>query len=89
MPGPTAFVLGGGGLLGAAEVGMLNALVDADITPDLVLGSSVLSTLIGGQRAFSQSGELCFSLLSAIRSKDGWKCRRISVVVGGRWVDKF
>jgi NTE family protein len=39
--GPTAFVLGGGGLLGAAEVGMLNALVDAGVTPDLVLGSSV------------------------------------------------
>jgi NTE family protein len=37
----TAFVLGGGGLLGAAEVGMLAALIDADITPDLVLGSSV------------------------------------------------
>jgi NTE family protein len=37
----TAFVLGGGGLLGAAEVGMLAALTDAGITPDLVLGSSV------------------------------------------------
>jgi NTE family protein len=37
----TAFVLGGGGLLGAAEVGMLAALTDAGVTPDLVLGSSV------------------------------------------------
>jgi NTE family protein len=36
-----AFVLGGGGLLGAVEVGMLHALVAAEITPDLVVGSSV------------------------------------------------
>jgi NTE family protein len=37
----TAFVLGGGGLLGASEVGMLQALTDAGITPDLVVGTSV------------------------------------------------
>jgi NTE family protein len=39
--GPTAFVLGGGGLLGAHEVGMLAALEDAGIRPDLVLGTSI------------------------------------------------
>ena len=38
---PTAFVLGGGGLLGSTEVGMLAALADAGITPDLVLGTSI------------------------------------------------
>lgn len=37
----TAFVLGGGGILGAAEVGMLGALLDAGITPDLVVGTSI------------------------------------------------
>jgi NTE family protein len=37
----TAFVLGGGGLLGASEVGMLRALAEAGITPDLVVGTSV------------------------------------------------
>ncbi len=37
----TAFVLGGGGVLGASEVGMARALVDAGIRPDLVLGTSV------------------------------------------------
>src|SRR4051794_29179728 len=37
----TAFVLGGGGLLGAVEVGMLRALFERGITPDLVLGTSV------------------------------------------------
>jgi NTE family protein len=37
----TAFVLGGGGLLGAVEVGMLRALFEASVRPDLVLGTSV------------------------------------------------
>jgi NTE family protein len=37
----TAFVLGGGGVLGAAEVGMLRALFEAEVVPDLVLGTSV------------------------------------------------
>jgi NTE family protein len=37
----TAFVLGGGGLLGAVEVGMLRALLEADVRPDLILGTSV------------------------------------------------
>jgi NTE family protein len=37
----TAFVLGGGGVLGAAEVGMLRALFEREIAPDLVLGTSV------------------------------------------------
>jgi NTE family protein len=36
-----AFVLGGGGVLGAHEVGMLRALAEAGIRPDLVLGTSV------------------------------------------------
>jgi NTE family protein len=37
----TAFVLGGGGILGAHEVGMLRALNEAGIRPDLVVGTSV------------------------------------------------
>ena len=37
----TAFVLGGGGVLGAVEVGMLRALLERDIVPELVLGTSV------------------------------------------------
>ena len=41
MAGPVAFVLGGGGLLGAHEVGMLRALLEAGIVPDLVVGTSV------------------------------------------------
>jgi NTE family protein len=42
-PGPrVAFVLGGGGgPLGAHEVGMLRALLEAGIAPDVILGTSV------------------------------------------------
>ncbi|MGW4501729.1 patatin-like phospholipase family protein [Micromonospora sp. NPDC004336] len=39
--GPVAFVLGGGGVLGAVEVGMLRALFRAGIRPDMVLGTSI------------------------------------------------
>lgn len=41
-PGRVAFVLGGGGgPLGAHEVGMLRALIERGIVPDVVLGTSV------------------------------------------------
>src|SRR3954468_9556304 len=40
-PEKTAFVLSGGGNMGALQVGMLRALVERDIRPDLVLGCSV------------------------------------------------
>lgn len=41
MAAKTAFVLGGGGVLGASEVGMLKALLEAGVVPDLVVGTSV------------------------------------------------
>jgi NTE family protein len=37
----TAFVLSGGGSLGAVQVGMLRALTERRITPDLLVGTSV------------------------------------------------
>ena len=36
-----AFVLGGGGVLGAVEVGMLRALLEYGIAPDLIVGTSI------------------------------------------------
>ncbi|MDQ6879617.1 MAG: patatin-like phospholipase family protein [Candidatus Dormibacteraeota bacterium] len=39
--GKTAFVLSGGGSLGAIQVGMLQALMEAGIRPDLLVGTSV------------------------------------------------
>ncbi|MEJ7585425.1 MAG: patatin-like phospholipase family protein [Acidimicrobiales bacterium] len=40
-PGPVAFVLSGGGNMGALQVGMLRALLERDIVPDIVVGCSV------------------------------------------------
>jgi NTE family protein len=37
----TAFVLGGGGVLGSTQVGMVRALAERGIRPDLVLGTSI------------------------------------------------
>jgi len=37
----TAYVLGGGGVLGSSEVGMVQALADHGVRPDLVLGTSI------------------------------------------------
>jgi NTE family protein len=55
--GPTAFVLGGGGILGAAEVGMLNALHEHGVRPDLILGTSV-GALNGAVYAADPDGSL-------------------------------
>ena len=41
LPGPVGYVLGGGGSLGASQVGMLQALGEHDVAPDLVVGTSV------------------------------------------------
>jgi NTE family protein len=41
FPGPVGFVFGGGGVLGAVEVGMARALLHAGIRPDLVVGTSI------------------------------------------------
>jgi NTE family protein len=39
--GRVAFVLGGGGVLGATQVGMLRALLETGIRPQVILGTSV------------------------------------------------
>lgn len=41
VPPQNAVVLGGGGVLGANEVGMLRALLESGVQPDLVVGTSV------------------------------------------------
>src|SRR5262249_47994605 len=41
LPRPIAFVLGGGGSLGAMQFGMLRALDETGLKPDLVVGTSV------------------------------------------------
>ncbi len=49
----TAFVLSGGGSLGAVQVGMLQALAERDITADLLMGTSagaLNAVFLGGSR---------------------------------------
>ena len=41
LPRPIGFVLGGGGSLGAVQVGMLRAMFERGIKPDLVVGTSI------------------------------------------------
>jgi len=41
QPERTAIVLGGGGVRGAVEIGMVRALFEAGIRPDLVVGTSI------------------------------------------------
>jgi NTE family protein len=41
LPRPVAFVLSGGASFGAVQVGMLQALTEIDLAPDLVVGTSV------------------------------------------------
>ena len=41
LPQPVGFVMGGGGAFGAAQVGMLEALAEANVRADLVAGTSI------------------------------------------------
>ena len=80
-PGGTAFVLGGGGRLGATEVGMLRALLDADIVPDLVLGTSIGA--INGAAVAADPSPAGVDRLQAM-----WAKVDRSGVFGGRIVDR-
>jgi len=60
----TAFVLGGGGAWGAYEVGMLRALLEADIEPDIVLGTSVGA--INGAAFAAEPGLECVARLEKV-----------------------
>ncbi len=55
LPRPIGYVLGGGGSLGAIQVGMLQALSEHDIGPDLVAGTSV-GSLNGAVVAIDPTG---------------------------------
>jgi NTE family protein len=66
----TAFVLGGGGILGAGEVGMLRALFERDIVPDLVVGTSV-GAVNGAAVAADPTGEAVASLTEVWRGLAG------------------
>jgi NTE family protein len=76
-----AFVLGGGGLLGAHEVGMLRALAEQGIRPEMILGTSIGAvngafhaadpTPAGVQRLSELWSELAPAELSALTALRG------------------
>jgi NTE family protein len=67
--GGTAVVLGGGGVLGAVQLGMLRALVEAGVRPDLVVGTSV-GALNGAVLAALPADEVADRLERAWASSD-------------------
>lgn len=71
-----AFVLGGGGQLGAHEAGMLRALLERGIVPDLVVGTSV-GAINGAAIATSPTVE------QALRLADTWGAIENSDVFAG------
>ena len=64
--GLTAFVLGGGGLRGAAEAGMAKALAETDIRPDMVFGTSI-GAVNGAVLCSGEFGEM------VARLEQGWR----------------
>ncbi|MBB2910997.1 NTE family protein [Streptosporangium becharense] len=77
----TAFVLGGGGVLGAHEVGMLRALGEAGVTPDLVVGTSV-GALNGAMLA-------AFPGDAAERLTALWRSEVVRTAFAGSWVTRL
>jgi len=74
-----AFVLSGGGNLGAIQVGMLGALTDRGITPDIVLGCSV-GALNGGAFAAEPTAE------GVARLTDRWRLLAAAELMPSSWV---
>ena len=70
LPRPIAFVLGGGGSMGAMQVGMLKALDEHQIRPDIVVGTSIgaLNGAIVAANPIAAAGELV-QLWSNIKSR--------------------
>ncbi len=79
-----AFVLPGGASLGAVQVGMVQALADDGIEPDLVIGASVGS--LNGAVLASQPGAAGVGVLDAlwrsVRRKDVFPLRPWSLLMG-------
>ena len=84
-----AFVLGGGGVLGASEVGMLRALVAADIAPDLVIGTSIgaVNGAVFASAPTSETVERLETLWTKLSADDvfgGSALRRVSTLARTR-----
>ncbi|GAA3425588.1 patatin-like phospholipase family protein [Streptosporangium nondiastaticum] len=77
----TAFVLGGGGVLGAHEVGMLRALDEAGVKPDVVVGTSV-GALNGVMLAADPAAAVA-------RLTSLWESEAVRTAFGGSWMTRL
>jgi len=74
-----AFVLGGGGVRGAVEVGMLQALFEEGVVPHLVVGTSI-GAINGAAVAHDPSPSVVETLVEA------WASPTASAVYGDSWM---
>jgi NTE family protein len=81
LPRPVAFALGGGAAYGAVHVGMLRALTEAGVTPDLVVGTSV-GSLNGAMLA--QHPDTALQRLATI-----WPSVTSATIFPGGWLTRL
>ena len=85
-PAPTtAFVLSGGGSLGAVQVGMLQALAAAGIEPDLLIGTSaggINATWVGGHGMSEESLDELARVWIGLRRRDVFPIRPWQILAG-------
>ncbi|MFE1646160.1 patatin-like phospholipase family protein [Microbacterium sp. P01] len=82
MADRVAFVLGGGGLRGAVQIGMLRALLERGITPDLIVGTSI-GAINGAIVAQTPTVDALDDLLTA------WISPEAASVYGDSFVTQF
>jgi NTE family protein len=81
LPRPVAYVLGGGAAFGAVQVGMLRALEEVGMRPDLVVGTSV-GSLNGAVVAHNPRG-------AAERLRPIWASMTTDAVFPGGWLTRL
>lgn len=81
----TAFVLSGGGSLGAVQVGMLQALTERGHTPDLLVGTSagaINAAYVAGHGTGKESLEVLASLWQGLRRNDAFPLSPARLLLG-------
>src|SRR5215212_7163015 len=80
----TAFVLSGGGSLGAVQVGMLQALAERRVTPDLLVGTSagaLNATFVAAHGAGPAALDRLAGIWAALRRDDVFPVRAPHVLL--------
>jgi|1186.fasta_scaffold43996_2 NTE family protein len=80
----TAFVLSGGGSLGAVQVGMLKALAERNVTPDLLIGTSagaLNAVFVAAHGTSPASLDLLAATWAALRRDDVFPFRAQQMVL--------